>query len=70
MINCFDLGDMGECPGYMFRNVYCYQSGVGMIDDALCSEDVAGKKPAVAKACDEGGPEEKESMGPKVLFVC
>ena len=53
----------------MFRNVFCHQSGVGLVEDTLCSEDVAGKKPAVAKACDEGDAEEEEEMGPQVCIL-
>ena len=56
----------GECPGFLFRNVFCHQSGEGMIEESLCTEDVAGEKPTVAKACDEEEGSGAESMEPQV----
>ena len=66
MLN-FKLGG-DQCPGFLFRNVYCYQSGEGMIEDSLCTEDTAGEKPQVAKACDEEEGSGEESTGPQVSF--
>ena len=42
--------DSGECPGFMFRNVYCQELGVGIVEASLCTED----KPVAFKRCDEG----------------
>ena len=39
-----------------------------MIEDSHCTEDVAGEKPPVAKACDEEEGSGEESMGPQVSF--
>ena len=65
----FDFNVEGDqCPGFLFRNVYCYQSGEGMIEDSLCTDDVAGEKPQVAKACDEEEGSGEESTGPQVSF--
>ena len=47
----------------MFRNVFCHQSAEGIIEDSLCTEDVAGEKPTVAKTCDEEEGSEEESSG-------
>ena len=54
----------------MFRNVFCHQSGLGMIEDELCSEEVSGKKPAFAKACDQDETKDEEAMGPQVCISC
>ena len=59
-----------ECPGYMFRNVFCHQSGLGMIEDESCSEEVSGKKPPVAKACDQDESKDEETAGPQVCILC
>ena len=37
-----------------------------MIEDSLCTEDVSGEKPAVAKPCNEGGSNVTEPIGPQV----
>ena len=50
----------------MFRNVFCHQAGEGLLEDELCTEDVAGQKPPSAKACDEGDDKEEETQGPQV----
>ena len=52
----------------MFRNVFCHQSGLGMIEDESCSEEVSGKKPSVAKACDQDEIKDEETMGPQVCI--
>ena len=39
-----------------------------MIEDNLCTDDVAGEKPQVAKACDEEEGSGEESTGPQVSF--
>ena len=57
-----------QCPGFLFRNVFCHQSGEGMIDESHCTEDVAGEKPSVAKACDDEEGSGEESLGPQVRF--
>ena len=61
----FDLGG-DECPGFLFRNVFCHQSTEGIIEESLCTEELAGEKPPVAKACDEEEGSGSEEMGPQV----
>ena len=39
-----------------------------MIEESLCTEEVAGEKPQVAKACDEEEGSGEESTGPQVSF--
>ena len=39
-----------------------------MIEDSHCTDDVAGEKPQVAKACDEEEGSGEESTGPQVSF--
>ena len=58
-----------QCPGFLFRNVFCHQSGEGIIEESLCTEEVAGEKPPVAKACDEEEGSGEESTGPQVTFA-
>ena len=57
-----------QCPGFLFRNVFCHQAGEGMIEESLCTDEVAGEKPPVAKACDEKEGSGEESTGPQVYF--
>ena len=40
-----------------------------MIEESLCTEDVAGEKPQVAKTCDEEEGSGEESTGPQVSFL-
>ena len=59
----------GDCPGFMFRNVFCHQAGDGIIDDSLCNKDIAGDKPDVAKVCDEEEGEGSGTAGPLVCTI-
>ena len=67
-VNSSYLGG-GDCPGFMFRNVFCHQAGDGIIDDSLCNKDIAGDKPDVAKVCDEEEGEGSGSTGPQVCTI-